>query len=295
MATPAPACKKALVDATLQWPKRDRGGDGIMGDDAHQKRKSDHNDGNAFDLTHDPANGPDCNILSREVIHDPRVTYVIWNRQIYSKEKAGEGWRAYTGSNPHNHHMHVSIQETSRNDLSPWPWTPASSGGLTSSGTPNNVILNAEYTFADVRYIINSSVSYDAGPSFADYPRKVLLPVGRILARLDPAQIFGIFNKVWWMDREEFRKLMLLADETDTPLRTVWQQSQAMPKLNRGVRTDITEIELTRPVFAWHGAASPLFNKVGGAEQYYLPNLSRATGGGRSDFARVLATYTLSA
>lgn len=292
MSSPAPACKKALTDATLQWPKRDRAADGIMGDAAHQKRKSDHNDGNAFDLAYDPKNGPDCNILSREVIHDARVTYVIWNRQIYAKDRAGEGWRAYTGSNPHNHHMHVSIKAESRNDMSPWPWTPAPSGGM---GGNNNVILNAEYKFEDVRYTINSTVSYDVELSFDGYPQKVLLPVGKVLARLDSAQVFGVFSKVWWMDIEEFRKLMLYADESGTPLRAVWQNAQAMPKLARGVRTDISEIVLTRPVFAWHGNASALFNKAGGAEQFYLPNLSRATGPGRSDFARLVATYTLPA
>ena len=147
MASPAAACKKALADATLQWPGRNRSSDGIMGDTAHQQRKSDHNDGNAFDLGYDPANGPDCNILSREVIHDARVTYVIWNREIYNRDRGGEGWRPYSGTNPHNHHMHVSIKAESRNDLAPWPWTPAPSGGA------GNVILNAEYTFADVRFL----------------------------------------------------------------------------------------------------------------------------------------------
>src|SRR5262245_42435287 len=98
--SPAPACKKALADATARWPRRNRASDGIMGDEAHKKTKSDHNDGNAFDLTHDPANGVDCNVLSRQVINDRRVTYVIWNRQIFDRRRPGEGWKKYTGSNP---------------------------------------------------------------------------------------------------------------------------------------------------------------------------------------------------
>lgn len=124
MATPAEACKQALRDATARWGSRSRASDGIMGDARHQKRKSDHNDGNAFDLTHDPANGVDCEKLSRLVIDDPRVTYVIWNKQIYNRARASEGWRAYNGPNPHTHHMHVSISATSRKDTSPWIWSP---------------------------------------------------------------------------------------------------------------------------------------------------------------------------
>lgn len=120
MSSPAPSVKKALQDATTRWPGRSKLSDGIMGDTAHQKRKSDHNDGNAFDLTHDPVNGPDCNEWSKVVINDPRVTYVIWNKMIYIV-KEGK-WKEYHGSNPHNKHMHVSIQASSRNDVSPWPW-----------------------------------------------------------------------------------------------------------------------------------------------------------------------------
>src|SRR5262245_48359775 len=130
--TPAPACTKALADATARWPKRNKISDGIMGDARHKKGKSDHNLGNAFDLTHDPANGVDCNVLAKQVINDKRVTYVIWNRQIYDRRRPAEGWKKYTGSNPHTKHMHVSIKPESRNDLSPWPW----SGGAGKPGAP---------------------------------------------------------------------------------------------------------------------------------------------------------------
>jgi hypothetical protein len=124
MSTPAPCCSQALSDATARWPDRNRASDGIMGDAAHQTRPSDHNQGNAFDLTHDPAHGVDCGVLSRLVIYDPRVTYVIFNHQIYSISRADEGWRQYTGANPHTRHMHVSISMSSRSNLAAWPWSP---------------------------------------------------------------------------------------------------------------------------------------------------------------------------
>ena len=125
MSTSAPACVQALRDATARWANRSRASDGIMGDARHQKKKSDHNLGNAFDLTHDPKNGVDCAILSRLVLKDKRVTYVIYNREIYSKALAAEGWRKYTGDNPHTKHMHVSVKASLRTDnTTPWLWSP---------------------------------------------------------------------------------------------------------------------------------------------------------------------------
>lgn len=122
VATPAPCCVKALEDATARWPARSRASDGIMAAAGHPW-PSDHYSGNAFDLTHDPAHGVDCEVLSREVIADSRVTYVIWNRQIYNRARATEGWRSYRGPNPHTKHMHVSIRAAARNNLAPWPWS----------------------------------------------------------------------------------------------------------------------------------------------------------------------------
>lgn len=123
----APACKKALADATLKWPTRNRASDGCCGDEKHRARKSDHNPdasgyAHAFDLTHDPANGVDCNVIAEQVKTDPRVTYVIWSGRIY-KARTGK-WETYTGPNKHNHHCHVSIHAYAREDLSPWPFSP---------------------------------------------------------------------------------------------------------------------------------------------------------------------------
>lgn len=121
MATPSPACRSALSDATRLCPDRSRTFDGIMGDDRHAKRKSDHNDGNAFDLTHDPDNGVDCHFFARLALLDFRVQYVIWNRRIYNVDMSVAGWRPYRGA-PHDHHMHVSIKAQYRNVAKGWPW-----------------------------------------------------------------------------------------------------------------------------------------------------------------------------
>lgn len=144
MATPAPSCKAALAEATKRWPKRNRASDGIMGDKAHQNRKSDHNLGNAFDLTDDPKHGCHAHVLVNELAlrKDKRVKYIISLRQIWNPvsgsaaayamarrhgvgriaafRAALPGWRKYTGTNPHIKHAHVSIKSTSRNDTSTW-------------------------------------------------------------------------------------------------------------------------------------------------------------------------------
>lgn len=124
--TPAPACRAALDQATASWPTRNRSSDGICASPKHttQNPTSDHERGNAFDLTHDPVGGPDCNDWAEAVkaSGDPRVKYVIWNHRIWNPS-VSPAWRPYSGSNPHTHHMHVSIHASGRDDLRPWPWS----------------------------------------------------------------------------------------------------------------------------------------------------------------------------
>jgi hypothetical protein len=118
MATSAPACKKALMQLTAMFPTRKRGADGIMGDAAHKARKSDHNDGNAWDWTRDDTFF-DSWKLATGLITDPRVNYVIHRRRIWSRVKPY--WRAYLGLSPHTAHGHCSILAAKRNDAGDWP------------------------------------------------------------------------------------------------------------------------------------------------------------------------------
>lgn len=119
------AATAVLQQATALWPKRKKLSDGLLPSLAHQKQNptSDHNTGLAVDLTHDPANGVDCSVLFEKLKGDKRVEYLIFNGKIWSKEKASQGNRNYTGINPHNKHLHISINHASANDTSPWfPW-----------------------------------------------------------------------------------------------------------------------------------------------------------------------------
>jgi hypothetical protein len=134
----APACRAALTEASRRWPNRNRASDGICGDPAHQSRPSDHNRGEAVDVTHDPANGCDAHALVEQLRQrqDPRVKYLISRRRIWNPLISPD-WRKYTGSNPHDKHAHISIKASARNDLRAW-WgdTPSTPPTPTPSPTP---------------------------------------------------------------------------------------------------------------------------------------------------------------
>jgi hypothetical protein len=117
----SPAAIAVLKQATALWPKRKKLSDGLLPSPAHQKQNpnSDHNTGLAVDLTHDPENGVDCAVIFEKLKEDNRVKYLIFKGKIWSKDK---GTRKYVGVNPHNKHLHVSINDASANDTSPWFW-----------------------------------------------------------------------------------------------------------------------------------------------------------------------------
>lgn len=84
-----------------------------IGDLAHQARSSDHNPNAAgvvcaVDIMQ--GNGLDLQALANYLVAHPHpdAKYVIHNRRIASKSQ-GWVWRAYTGSDPHTNHIHVSV------------------------------------------------------------------------------------------------------------------------------------------------------------------------------------------
>jgi hypothetical protein len=142
-----PALKELRDEADVVAPFRNRSWDGTIGDAAHASRMSDHNpdpfdpqhDIDAIDITHDPVHGWDCNVRVHQVRKDPRTVaaggYVIFNRVIWS-QVSPEG-RPYHGSNPHDHHMHVSIGHGEAVEESTTKWLPDYHGpGIPSSPPP---------------------------------------------------------------------------------------------------------------------------------------------------------------
>ena len=124
MSKATPAAIAVLRQATALRPKRKKASDGLLPSAAHMKQNpaSDHNTGWAVDLTHDPENGIDCVDIFEKLKEDKRVKYLIFQGKIWSKEKAKQGNRQYTGSNSHSKHLHISIDSACFADTSPWFW-----------------------------------------------------------------------------------------------------------------------------------------------------------------------------
>ena len=120
----APALAALRDEVNKRYPKRDHASDGWVGDTSHQARPSDHNPDwsaggvvRAIDIDIAPDGDPNTDLaqlLVQSLIGDPRVWYVI--HQFPGKEPTiwsrTYNWqpRRYTGTNPHNKHVHVSIQ-----------------------------------------------------------------------------------------------------------------------------------------------------------------------------------------
>jgi len=116
---PAPAVLRLRSQVDERWSGRPRSSDGIMGDASHQARKSDHNQGNAIDITRGPG-GPDTRQMILALLKDPRTKYVIHESRIYNPAIQGGAARPYEGANPHTRHLHLSIKAEARDDDRPW-------------------------------------------------------------------------------------------------------------------------------------------------------------------------------
>jgi len=126
----ARALERLRTQVNEKWPNRSKDSDGSIGDEHHSARTSDHNpdDGGvvrAIDITHDPKGGFDSYAFADLLLknQDKRLKYVISNRRIGSGPGGPQPgvWRKYTGTNPHDHHCHISAVATAMGDnTDPW-------------------------------------------------------------------------------------------------------------------------------------------------------------------------------
>lgn len=117
-----------MFTALNRWrPKRDKKSDGRIGDEAHAKRKSDHNPDptskppgvvRAGDVDDDGIHLP--TLIASLIVH-PATNYIISHKVIYSRSRKFRRAR-YTGSNPHTEHLHNSTRKGHERDFTAYCW-----------------------------------------------------------------------------------------------------------------------------------------------------------------------------
>ena len=127
-----PRLSKAAIQLREQFDDsfsdRDRTSDGWIGDARHSSRPSDHNPDaqgwvRAIDIDADLSKRKGIASDVADQIRlaarsgDKRISYVIFEGRIASRI-LGWRWRKYTGSNKHNHHIHISFTKAGDEDSS---------------------------------------------------------------------------------------------------------------------------------------------------------------------------------
>jgi peptidoglycan hydrolase-like protein with peptidoglycan-binding domain len=112
-----------------------------IGDQSHASGWSDHNPNSAgvvcaIDVKAD--GGLTLQAFVDHLVARPHraLKYVIYNRRIWSKTRASEGWRYYSGTNAHRDHAHVSVG-TGSDGRSTGPYDDTSPWGIANIGQPS--------------------------------------------------------------------------------------------------------------------------------------------------------------
>ena len=126
--------KKLRKQIEEKYPGVDKTQFGTIGNAAHQAGTSDHNEEpddtvDALDIPNQPEIGLNAHKIADALIasHDKRIKYVISNRRIAGDENYAARnnakpwvWSYYSGTNAHDHHIHVSVNDANQDDTSPW-------------------------------------------------------------------------------------------------------------------------------------------------------------------------------
>jgi hypothetical protein len=241
-----------LLDQVNQMaPGRNKASDGAIGDGPHQSRKSDHNpwvtDGNigvvtARDFTHDPKNGCDAQKIADSIVasKDPRLKYIIWNRQICSSQVQPWKWRKYPGTNPHTKHVHISVlpQKAKYDDRRDWQLTQAQMSRL--------AMAFATEAVEDIELAWGKKVN-------AAFKRKVI----EISAELgiDPNSLMAAMA---------FESARTFRADIQNPLSGAVGLIQFMPSTAKGLGTSTAALNKMTPVA-----------QLDFVRQYFLPNKGR--------------------
>jgi len=193
-----------LNEINASAPNRNKASDGSIGDASHSASTSDHNPCDchnavcARDYTHDPGGGFDSYafahwLADRTKGPEARVKYIISNGQIASGQgqsyPAGQ-WRPYTGSNKHDHHVHVSVRHGSEyfDNAGGWSW----SGGAPGPDNPPPEI-GLDQMFALIRF--DNKVYRWNGINRVHVPNEQMLGGDQIMLG-----VMGMDQTIWDVD-----------------------------------------------------------------------------------------------
>lgn len=155
--------------------------------------------------------------------------------------------------------------------------------------------LNQALGFDEVRWATMRKTSCDSRASFRGAPQKKILPAGTRLYRLVPIVIGSYFDSPWWMPEAVFSELHDDANRGSHGggrlLRNYVTEFMALP--SGSYQLSVVEIQLTKSVYAWTGRSAPLFDRPGGMEQIFLPNLAERGSPRTSAHATLVKTYWL--
>lgn len=156
-------------------------------------------------------------------------------------------------------------------------------------------VLNQDLGFDEVRWATLRSISYDSRASFQGSPQKTLIPAGTRLYRISNMVTGIYFDSRWWMPEPVFKELHDDANRSSHGGGRLFRNyvAQYMSLPYTGGPMCVVEILLVRPVYAWVGRSSPLFNRPGGMEQIFLPNLAERGSPRTSAHAHLVRTYWL--
>jgi hypothetical protein len=126
----AAAADTLRKQVNTRYPKRDRGSDGTIGDQAHRRRLSDHNPDKsghvmALDLDEDgwPAHAfADQLVDYMRTSGDKRIRNIVYEGRVASGTHANQRWVWRSApSLGHAHHIHISFDEAAKRDGAAFP------------------------------------------------------------------------------------------------------------------------------------------------------------------------------
>jgi hypothetical protein len=153
---PRPAKSLIVLEDQIRkrWPSAPKDAIVMIGDEAHQATKSDHNpdkDGvvRAMDVDHLPGIGLNSRAVAQALLdsRDPRIAYVISNGEMArSYPKTGTvpwQWSKYTGLNDHSHHFHLSVvaDKLFYDNRQPWNLDAAAPVKFTPTPAPVPIVV----------------------------------------------------------------------------------------------------------------------------------------------------------